>query len=221
MIAFQICWRLWSTGWNRTDEFRKPRILYLADRNVLVDDPKDKTFAPWRRATRSSAATLARVARSIFRPIRRLHTMKRDPDCIGSSRDFFDLVVVDECQRGSAKDTGNWREILEYFAPAVQLGMTATPLPRGQQGHLPILRKSDLHLQLAFRNRGRISGTVRVHRVVTTVDAAGLASFERGTRPVRARDPDQEYGTRDFERGSMKVRNADDSKALNCLYETH
>src|SRR2546425_998053 len=47
VVAFQICWRLWSTNWNRTGEFRKPRILYLADRNVLVDDPKDKIFAPF------------------------------------------------------------------------------------------------------------------------------------------------------------------------------
>lgn len=55
VIAFQICWRLWSTGWNRTGEFRKPRILYLADRNVLVDDPKDKILAPFGDARRQGA----------------------------------------------------------------------------------------------------------------------------------------------------------------------
>ena len=47
VVAFQICWKLWSAGWNRTGEYRRPRILFLADRNVLVDDPKDKTFAPF------------------------------------------------------------------------------------------------------------------------------------------------------------------------------
>ena len=71
MVAFQICWRLWSSGWNRTGEYRKPRVLYLADRNVLVDDPKDKTFAPfgesaaqnhWRRPAQESRDLLLDVS---------------------------------------------------------------------------------------------------------------------------------------------------------------
>jgi type I restriction enzyme R subunit len=66
MVAFQLCWRLWSTGWNRTGEYRKPRILYLADRNVLVDDPKDKTFAPFGHARTKIEAGKITLGREIY-----------------------------------------------------------------------------------------------------------------------------------------------------------
>ena len=68
-------------------------------------------------------------------------------------RDFFDLIIVDECHRGSARDESNWREILEYFEPAFQIGMTATPLRAGQPRHLHLLRQSAVHLQPAAGHR--------------------------------------------------------------------
>jgi len=129
VIAFQICYKLWSSRWNRTGEARRARILFLADRNVLLDVPKDQTFTPfgdarWKiegEAVKSREmyfATYQAIAQDEHRP-----GLYREFPC-----DFFDLIVVDECHRGSARSDSSWREILKYFKPAFQLGMTATPL---------------------------------------------------------------------------------------------
>lgn len=130
VVAFQICWKLWSSRWNRTGEHRRPRILYLADRNILVDDPKDKTFAPFGDARwKIENGQISKGREMYFAIYQAIAKDERRPGLYREfTPDFFDLIVVDECHRGSAKDESNWREILEYFEPAYQLGMTATPL---------------------------------------------------------------------------------------------
>lgn len=128
VVAFQVSWKLWSAGWNAKGEPRKPRILFLADRNVLVDDPKDRTFAPFGDARHKIENGEAIKSREMYFAI--YQAIARDEHRPGLYReyapDFFDLIIVDECHRGSARDESNWREILEYFEPAYQLGMTAT-----------------------------------------------------------------------------------------------
>ncbi len=129
VVAFQFCWKLWTSRWNRTGEHRRPRILYLADRNILIDDPMAKVFAPFGEARWKIANGNAVKSREMYFAI--YQSIAQDVNRPGLYReyapDFFDLIVVDECHRGSARDESNWREILEYFAPAVQIGMTATP----------------------------------------------------------------------------------------------
>ncbi len=129
VVAFQICWKLWSSRWNRTGEHRRPRILYLADRNILVDDPMAKTFAPFGDARWKISGGRAIHSREMYFAI--YQSIAEDSNRNGLYReydpDFFDLIVIDECHRGSARDDSNWREILEYFSAAIQLGMTATP----------------------------------------------------------------------------------------------
>lgn len=118
VVAFQICWKLWSAKWNsKADPTRNPRILFLADRNFLVDDPKDKTFAPFGDARHKIEGGAVVFSRELY-----FATYQ------SIARDFFDLVIIDECHRGSARDGSSWREILDWFQPAYQLGMTATPL---------------------------------------------------------------------------------------------
>ncbi len=130
VVAFQICWKLWQSRWNRTGEYRRPKILYLADRNILIDDPKDKIFAPFGDARWKIENGEVNKGREMYFAIyQAIAKDERRPGLYREyARDFFDLVVVDECHRGSAKEESNWREILEYFEPAYQLGMTATPL---------------------------------------------------------------------------------------------
>lgn len=129
-VAFQVCWKLWESGWNPDRESRRPRILYLADRNILIDDPKDKTFTPFGDARWKIENDEAIKSREMYFAI--YQSLAKDERRPGLFReyapDFFDLIVVDECHRGSARDESNWREILEYFRPSYQLGMTATPL---------------------------------------------------------------------------------------------
>jgi type I restriction enzyme R subunit len=129
-VAFQICWRLWKSGWNRAGAARKPRILYLADRNVLVDDPKDKTFAAFGDARWRIEDGVVQKGREIYFAL--YQSLAGDATRPAVYRqyapDFFDLIIVDECHRGSARADSQWREILNYFEPAYQLGMTATPI---------------------------------------------------------------------------------------------
>ncbi len=209
VVAFQICWRLWSTGWNRTGEFRKPRILYLADRNVLVDDPKDKIFAPFGDARHKITGGDARKSREMY--FSTYQAIAHDEVRPGLYRefppDFFDLVIVDECHRGSAREESNWREILEYFEPAVQLGMTATPLRADNKDTYRYFGNPIYTYSLRDGIDDGFLAPYRVHRVVTSVDAAGWRPTKGDLDRYGREIPDQEYGTRDFERSiSLKAR---------------
>lgn len=114
VVAFQICWKLWSSRWNRTGEHRKPRILYLADRNILVDDPKDKTFTPFGDARHKIESGEIVHSREMYFAI--YQALAESENRAGLFReypaDFFDLIIVDECHRGSARDDSSWRVIL-------------------------------------------------------------------------------------------------------------
>jgi len=120
--TFQIIWRLWKARVVR-------RVLFLVDRNILADQPLVNDFKPF-------GAVMAKVKNRKIDPAYEIHlalyqaiTGQNEEDKIykNVSRDFFDMVVIDECHRGSAAEDSAWREILEYFSGAVQLGMTATP----------------------------------------------------------------------------------------------
>ncbi len=202
LVAFQICWRLWSTGWNRTGEYRKPRILYLADRNILVDDPKDKTFAPFGDArTKIESGKVTKGRELYFSTYQAIaHDDMRPGLYKEFSKDFFDLVIVDECHRGSAREESNWREILEYFQPAVQLGMTATPLRQDNRDTYEYFGNPLYTYSLRSGIDDGFLAPYRVHRVVTSVDATGWRPTKGELDRYGREIPDQEYGTRDFER---------------------
>ncbi|NLH99156.1 MAG: DEAD/DEAH box helicase family protein [Chthonomonadales bacterium] len=201
-VAFQICWRLWGARWTADGSPRRPKILYLADRNILVNDPKDKQFAPFGDARQRIENQTANKARDIY--FSTYQTLAEDASRAGLYRQFppsfFDLIIVDECHRGSAREDGAWREILDYFATAVKLGMTATPV-----------RTEDLDTYRYFGNpvytyslrQGIDDGFLapyRVHRVITDYDAAGWRPSV-GERDRYGKEiPDGEYGTADFER---------------------
>ncbi len=201
-VAFQICWKLWSSRWNHTSEFRRPRILYLADRNILVDDPKAKEFAPFGDARWKIEGGVANKGREMY--FATYQSIARDERRPGLYReyasDFFDLIIVDECHRGSAKDESNWREILDYFNPAFQIGMTATP--RRQDNADTYRYFGDPIYQYSLR-QGIDDGFLapyRVHRVITTWDAAGWRPTQGDLDRYGRAIPDEEYHTNEFER---------------------
>ena len=139
-IAFQIAWRLFQTKWNLSGKpTRRPRILFLADRNILADQaynafgafPKDALvrIRPGDIARRGGVPKNGSVFFTIFQTFM---TKKANGEYEGFNfgeypKDFFDFIVIDECHRGGASDESNWRAIMDYFSPAVQLGLTATP----------------------------------------------------------------------------------------------
>jgi type I restriction enzyme, R subunit len=201
VIAFQICYKLWNSRWNRTGEHRRARILYLADRNVLVDDPKDKIFAPFGDARWKIEGKVVKSREMYFATYQAIARDERRPGLYREfARDFFDLIIVDECHRGSARDESNWREILEYFEPAFQVGMTATPLRQDNKDTYAYFGNPLYTYSLKQGIEDGFLAPYRVHRIVSTVDAAGWrptkGELDRYGREV----PDGEYGTKDFER---------------------
>lgn len=158
-IAFQIAWKLFQTRWNlNRDGKRRPRILFLADRNFLADQafnafsafPEDAMvrIRPNDIKKKGKVPTNGSIFFTIFQSFMTNNTAnKKDEEQVKMlmaaetlavyksanynfgqyPKDYFDFIVIDECHRGGANDEGNWRGILEYFSPAVQLGLTATP----------------------------------------------------------------------------------------------
>jgi type I restriction enzyme R subunit len=120
--AFQIIWRLWKSG-------AKKRILFLVDRNILADQTKSNDFKPFGQAMTKITNRTADKAFEIYLSLYQAVTGTEDEQNIYKqfSPDFFDLVVIDECHRGSAAADASWRKVLEYFSSATQIGMTATP----------------------------------------------------------------------------------------------
>jgi type I restriction enzyme R subunit len=139
-IAFQLAWKLFKSRWNlNRDGARQPRILFLADRNILVDQAYNSFSAfPEEALVRIAPEDIRKKGRvpkngNVFFTI--FQTFMSGPPKDGQPSpyfgeylpDFFDFIIIDECHRGGANDESTWRGILEYFAPAVQLGLTATP----------------------------------------------------------------------------------------------
>ena len=120
--AFQIIWRLWKSK-------TKKRILFLADRNILVDQTMVNDFKPFGSAMTKIQKRQVDKSYEIYLSLYQAVTGTEDIQNIYKqfSRDFFDLIVIDECHRGSAAEDSAWRQILEYFAGATQIGLTATP----------------------------------------------------------------------------------------------
>lgn len=120
--AFQIIWRLWKAG-------SKRRILFLVDRNILADQTKTNDFKPFGAAMTKIVNRTVDKAFEIYLSLYQAVTGTEEEKNIYKqfSPDFFDLVVVDECHRGSAADDAAWRQVLEYFSAATQIGLTATP----------------------------------------------------------------------------------------------
>jgi type I restriction enzyme R subunit len=147
-VAFQIAWKLFHSRWNLGDwktenePTRRPRILFLADRNILANQAFNAFSAfPEDALVRIEPADIRKKGKvpkngSLFFTI--FQTFMSGPEKDGRPSpyfgeyppDFFDFIVIDECHRGGANDESNWRGILEYFSPAVQLGLTATPRRR-------------------------------------------------------------------------------------------
>src|SRR6202166_4330346 len=139
-IAFQIAWKLFHSRWNLSREpSRRPRILFLADRNILANQAYNAFSAfPEDALVRIEPEDIRKKGKvpkngSLFFTI--FQTFMSGPPKDGKPSpyfgdyppDFFDFICIDECHRGGANDESNWRDIMEYFAPAVQLGLTATP----------------------------------------------------------------------------------------------
>jgi type I restriction enzyme R subunit len=193
--AFQIIWRLWKAG-------VKKRILFLADRNILVDQTKTNDFKPFGGAM--TKVTNRKVDKSfeIYLALYQAVTgTEEDSDIYKQfSRDFFDLIVVDECHRGSAADDSAWREILEYFSSATHLGLTATPKETTKVSTLDYFGKAVYSYSLRQGIEDGFLAPYKVIRVDIDKDLEGWRP-EQGKRDKHGKViKDRVYNQKDFDR---------------------
>ncbi len=216
--AFQIIWRLWKAG-------RKKRILFLADRNVLVDQTMVNDFRPFGAAMAklsTSSKTIERddgievqLPTAIDKKYRRIDTSyeiylalyqaitgpeERQKLYRELSRDFFDLIVVDECHRGSAAEDSVWREILDYFSTATQIGLTATPKETEYVSNIHYFGQPVYSYSLKEGIRDGFLAPYKVVKVHLDVDVEGYRPEQGETDKYGYEIEDRIYNQKDFDR---------------------
>lgn len=200
--AMQLVSKLRSY-WTATDPTGNHRVLYLADRDALLEQPMRKDFVP---AFGSDAVTrvrgTARMGRDVYFATYQALSGPGDDETLFHDYppDFFDLVIVDECHRGSASEQSSWRRVLEHFAPAVQLGLTATPLRDANVDTYQYFGHPLFEYSLRQGIEDGFLAPYRVRRVVLSPDAEGWRPAPGQVDRFGADIPDDVYGTRDFER---------------------
>jgi type I restriction enzyme R subunit len=193
--AFQIIWRLWKSG-------TKKRILFLVDRNILADQTKLNDFKPFGQAMTKVTNRTVDKAFEIYLSLYQAVTGTEEEQNIYKqfSADFFDLVVVDECHRGSAADDASWRKILDYFSSATQIGLTATPRETKDVSNIEYFGDPIYTYSL---KRGIDDGFLAPYKVVRI----GIDKDLAGWRPEKGKTDkygqmieDREYNELDFDR---------------------
>ena len=203
--AFQICWKLWQQRWNLKSDSRHPKILYLSDRTILVDDPMNKEFAAFGEARHRIAQGEVVKSREIYFALyQSIGPRENNPGIYREyATDFFDFIIVDECHRGSAQDESLWRSVLEYFEPAVQLGMTATPLHEETRNTYLYFGNPVYTYTLKQGIEDGFLAPFRVRHVQTTADAQGWQPIPGQTDRHGREIPDRLYDTEDFDKTLM------------------
>lgn len=196
--AAQIIWRYWHSPSN---EGKQKRILFLADRNILVDQTKTNDFKHFGSAmTKISGRNIDKSYEVYLSLYQAISGNEEDRNAYKQfDRDFFDLIVVDECHRGSAKENSNWREILEYFTSATQVGMTATPIETKDASSSHYFGDPVYTYSLKQGIDDGFLAPYKVIRVATDVDTFGWRPEEGETDDAGNKIEDKEYGTKDFD----------------------
>ncbi len=203
-VSMQIVWKLWKSKWRQG---RNPRVLYLADRNILIDQPMDREYKPAFGAGDNTPIwklqSEAKAGREIYFALyQQLADSGDDPNGMfrDFAPDFFDLVIVDECHRGSARAESSWRAILDHFSPATQLGMTATPKREETVDSYTYFGDPLYEYSLAQGIEDGFLAPYRVRRVVLSPDAHGFAPDQGQLDLLGKEIPEGLYTTKDFER---------------------
>jgi type I restriction enzyme, R subunit len=199
-VALQIVWKLTAGKWPDTN--RQPRVLYLADRNILIDQPISREFRPVFGDAIWKIQGQQKTGREVYFAL--YQSLADTAEGSGLFRDYppdyFDLIVVDECHRGSSRDDSSWRSILEHFSSAAQLGMTATPLREDNRDTYAYFGDPVYEYSLKQGIDDGFLAPYRVRRVVLSPDAQGWRPEEGQLDLFGNAIPAELYETRHFER---------------------
>lgn len=190
-IAFHIAWKLFQTRWNKKQETnRRPRILFLADRNILADQAMGEftkygafkedamvRIDPSEIRKKGTVPTNGNIFFTIFQTF--MSGDNNTPYFGEYPKDFFDFIIIDECHRGGANDEGNWRGILDYFSPAVQLGLTATPKRKDNVDTYKYFKEPVYIYSLKEGIEDGFLTPFRIKRIQTTIDDYIYTSDDR------------------------------------------
>ena len=236
-IAFQICWKLMQTRWNNLQNGKLPRILFLADRNILADQAYNAFGAFDQNALARITPKKIRknggkvpMGQSIYFTIFQTLLCGTDgedetnPDAEKIEyykqypQDFFDFIIIDECHRGGANDESEWRKLMEYFAPAYQLGLTATPR-RTINGDTYKYFGEPVY-QYSLR-QGIEDGYLTPYRVKSCsnqiIDEYVYNEEDKIIRGEELLDKEKTYGEKDFYHGKIKIRDRDELRVAEFL----
>jgi len=197
-MAFQIIWRLWKSG-------LKKKILYLADRNILVDQTIIGDFKPFKNSMtkiyHKNMDTSYEIYLSLYQQLAENDT--EDTLAIlkdNFNPDFFDLIIVDECHRGSAREDSNWRKILDYFNNATKIGMTATPKETKEVSNIDYFGEPIYTYSLKDGIEDGYLAPYKVVRYALDTDVYGYRPNKGKTDKEGELVEDREYGVKDFDR---------------------
>lgn len=228
--AFQICWKLYETNWNTKGTDKKPRILFISDRNILAnqakndfeqfdEDAMERITAERLNKEKGDGALNGKLptARHLYFTIFQT-VMGEDksgqPYYKQWPGDFFDLIIIDECHRGGANDESEWRELMVYFKPAVQLGMTATPR-----------RKVNANTYLYFGEpvytyslkQGIEDGFLTPFRVKISESNIDTYQYQEGDDVEADIDKKKVYTEQDFYHGNIEMKQRDEHRVKEFL----
>ncbi|MDT8911277.1 EcoAI/FtnUII family type I restriction enzme subunit R [Amycolatopsis sp. PS_44_ISF1] len=199
MVAFQLVAKLRESSWTGD---RKPRVLYLADRNILVDQPKNDYFTPaFGDVVHKIGGGRAQRARQIFFALYQSLDQGDQQTLFNQyPEDYFDLIIVDECHRGSSNADSQWRAILKHFAPATQLGLTATPISEKERDTFGYFGEPVYEYSLKDGIEDGFLAPYRLRRVHMNVDLTGFQPAPGQLDSDGDEIPDKVYTPRHFEK---------------------
>lgn len=193
--AFQIIWRMWKAK-------AKKRILFLADRNILVDQTMQQDFAPFGEVMHKVTNREIKKNYEIYLALYQAVTGKEEWKQIYKQfpADFFDLVVIDECHRGSAAEDSAWRDVLEYFSSATHLGLTATPKETKEFSNINYFGDPIYTYSLKQGIEDGFLAPYKVIRIATDMDAVGYTPEKGKIDKLGQAVEQRQYNTKDFDR---------------------
>ena len=197
-MAFQIIWRLWKSG-------LKKKILYLADRNILVDQTIIGDFKPFKNSMTKIYHKNMDTSYEIYLSLYQQLAENDTDDSLAIlkenfSPDFFDLIIVDECHRGSAREDSNWRKILDYFSNASKIGMTATPKETKEVSNIDYFGEPVYTYSLKDGIEDGYLAPYKVIRYAIDTDVYGYRPNKDKTDKEGELVEDREYGVKDFDK---------------------